>query len=152
MIECFKHGLIWRGIVHDLSKLSPNEWLPYANFFYGDHGKRFIGGWFWEFKKNVHIQEAFDFAWLLHQKRNKHHWQWWILPQDNGMDMLLPMQEPYLTEMICDWVGAGKAQGHVSPKSDPMKETREWYQANKTKMSIHSDTMQEIEKRLTNNS
>ena len=34
-LECFKVGLFWRGLVHDLSKLRPSEWLPYARHFYG---------------------------------------------------------------------------------------------------------------------
>jgi len=37
MIECFKNGLIWRGLMHDLSKFLPSEFIPYANFFYGNN-------------------------------------------------------------------------------------------------------------------
>lgn len=34
-IECFKRGLYWRGIIHDMSKFRPAEFIPYTNFFYG---------------------------------------------------------------------------------------------------------------------
>jgi len=34
-LECGKRGLVWRGITHDLSKLRPSEWAPYADYFYG---------------------------------------------------------------------------------------------------------------------
>jgi hypothetical protein len=91
---------------------------------------------------------AFDFAWLLHQKRNKHHWQWWTLPEDEGGLVLLEIREPYLTEMICDWKGAGMAQGKFSPHNDPYKETRMWWAANNHKMQIHQKTRQEIERRI----
>ena len=35
MLACFRMGLYWRGIKHDLSKLLPSEWVPYTNYFYG---------------------------------------------------------------------------------------------------------------------
>jgi hypothetical protein len=34
-IECWKLGIPWRGIVHDLSKFRPCEWFPYVEYFYG---------------------------------------------------------------------------------------------------------------------
>ena len=37
MIECFKVGLYWRGLVHDMSKFRPSEFIPYARYFYGDY-------------------------------------------------------------------------------------------------------------------
>lgn len=71
-IECCKVGLIWRGLVHDWHKFLPSEWFPYTEHFYGKLG----GG----------TEGAFDFAWLLHQKRADHHWQWWIIVLDNKVD------------------------------------------------------------------
>ena len=35
-LECYKEGIIWRGITHDLSKFLPSEFFPYANHFYGE--------------------------------------------------------------------------------------------------------------------
>src|SRR3972149_1962592 len=81
MIECFKVGLFWRGIRHDISKFLPDEFIPYANFFYkkADKMKRDGTGYY---KPTDTGDKAFDFAWLLHQKRNRHHWQWYLLPED----------------------------------------------------------------------
>ncbi len=148
-IECFKRGLIWRGIVHDNSKLLPNEFIPYANFFYGKgydikRGRNSTG----YYKPTDTGDIAFDFAWLLHQKRNRHHWQWWILPEDGGGIKIISIREPYLTEMICDWIGAGKAQGQCSPENDKYLVTRGWYKANKDKMIFAEETRNEIEKRI----
>lgn len=143
MIECFKKGLIWRGIMHDMSKFLPSEIIPYANFFYGKKKKQ-IRDKTGYYKPTDTGDERFDFAWLLHQKRNRHHWQWWVLPEDDGGVKVLEIKEPYLTEMICDWIGAGKAQGHFSPKNDKMKETREWWNANFHKMQLHKKTKWEI--------
>lgn len=145
-VECFKHGLYWRGLKHDLSKFLPSEFIPYAKFFYGSKTpRRDKTGYY----KPTDTGDAdFDFAWLKHQKRNDHHWQWWILPEDNGGVKILPMPYEALTEMICDWVGAGQAQGNKSPANDIYKETRAWYNVNKVKMQLHRDTRVEIERRL----
>ena len=144
-IECFKKGLIWQGLMHDLSKFLPSEFIPYANYFYGEkndikRGRNETG----YYKPTDTGDKAFDFAWLLHQKRNRHHWQWWILPEDEGGVKILEIREPYLTEMICDWVGAGKAQGHFSPKNDKYFETRKWWIANNNKMQLNKITRQKI--------
>ena len=34
--ECASCGLIWRGLVHDLSKYSPSEFIPSAKYFQGN--------------------------------------------------------------------------------------------------------------------
>lgn len=151
MRECFREGLYWRGVVHDLSKLLPSEFFPYANYFYGEKNGAGIKkgrddtGYYKPYDTG---DTAFDFAWLLHQKRNRHHWQWWILPKDDGGVKVMSIREPYLTEMICDWVGAGKAQGCVSPPEDKYRETRKWYAKNGHKMQLHPATRNEIERRI----
>jgi len=150
MIECFKSGLILRGILHDLSKFLPDEFFPYANFFYN---KKNI------FNKRTNCKNGyrkptstgdnrFDFAWLLHIKRNKHHWQWWVVPNENKGVNILPIPEPYITEMLCDWIGAGRAQGHRSPKDNPYLNVREWYKENQNKIQLEDGTRKEIEKRI----
>jgi hypothetical protein len=145
-VECFKEGLYWRGLVHDLSKFLPSEFIPYANFFYNK--PRDNTGYY---KSTDTGDKAFDFAWLLHQKRNKHHWQWWILPEDGGGVKALRMESVYVTEMICDWIGAGKAQGFFSPKNDRYFETRKWYKANGDKMNLHHSTRTQINYILEDN-
>jgi hypothetical protein len=146
-IECFKCGLIWRGLMHDFSKFYPSEFINYARFFYGKKGSdikkgRDKTGYY---KPTDTGDKNFDFAWLLHQKRNRHHWQWWILPEDEGGTKIFQIEEPYLTEMICDWVGAGKAQGHFSPPNDKYLEVRKWYKKNGDKMQLDDRTRGQIE-------
>jgi len=143
MIECFKVGLFWRGIMHDLSKLLPSEFIPYARFFYGAKKQRRDDGGY--YKPTDTGDSDFDFAWLLHQKRNRHHWQWWILPEDDGGTKVIQIDYKYVEEMICDWVGAGKAQGYKSPKNDKYLETRNWYHKNKGNMVLHPKTREYIE-------
>ena len=139
MLECFRVGLYWRGLIHDWSKFRPSEWRPYAEFFYGTGAKprRDSTGYY---KPTDTGDAAFDFAWLLHQKRNKHHWQWWVLPEDEGGIKVLEMQEPYRTEMLCDWRGAGRSYG--------TPDTVKWYIANKDKMRLGLLTREFIERKL----
>jgi len=148
-LECFKRGLIWRGIMHDMSKLLPSEFIPYANYFYGDGNDISRGRDETGYYKPAEVgDEEFVFAWLLHQKRNRHHWHWWILPEDEGGVKILEIREPYFTEMVCDWIGAGKAQGYFSPKDNPLEGTRKWWKKNNHKMQLNSKTRDKMEELL----
>jgi hypothetical protein len=121
--ECCKLGIPVQGTVHDLSKLLPDEFIPYMNYFYGN--------------KN---EQAFDLAWNHHQKRNKHHHQYWVLREDSSKVKVMEMPMRYRKEMLADWRGAGKAQG----KPD----TKEWYIANRNKMVLGEETRKWIEEQL----
>jgi hypothetical protein len=74
----------------------------------------------------------FDFAWLLHQKRNRHHWQYWILPNDEQGTKMLRVPKKYVREMLADWRGASKAQGHGG-------DIRKWWFENNQKIQIHPE-------------
>ena len=132
-------GLVWRGIVHDMSKFMPSEFIPYAKHFYGNKGSinkgRDASGYY---RAGDTGNSAFDFAWLLHQKRNKHHWQWWALPMDSGKIKFIPMPIVYIKEMIADWQGAGMA---ISGR----KHWQPWYRANKQNIYVHPETRVRIE-------
>jgi hypothetical protein len=117
------------AILHDWDKFLPDEWLPYARTFYGADGS-----------KQYKPTPAFDTAWNAHQKRNKHHWQYWMLTFDKGNTELLDMPDVYRREMLADWMGAGKALG--KPK------VWEWYAVNKDKMRLHAETRAWIERQL----
>jgi len=131
LVECWKRGIYWRGIAHDMSKLRPSEFIPYSRYFFDD-------------KKN---REEFLFAKVLHQNRNRHHWLWWVTSTCKGMKAL-PIPEPYITEIICDLIGSGKAQGRFSPKEDPLREAREWWEKYSPNMILHPDTRKEIDRRF----
>lgn len=108
-IECFKRGLCLHALTHDLSKFRPSEWFPYVEYFYGDFGVKNQCPAKWLSKRVLLVQQNFDYAWLLHQKRNKHHWQYWILNEDEGQEKLLLIPDKVIVQMACDWVGASKA-------------------------------------------
>ena len=140
--ECFREGLYLRGILHDLDKFWPDEWFPYAEFFYGPNGRN-IRDKTGYYKPTDTGNAAFDHAWFLHQKRNDHHWQWWVMPEDVCGVKILPMERDAVVEMLCDWCGASKAQGHGGWESD--SGVFAWYVKNGHKMQLHPQTRIEIE-------
>jgi len=136
---------IWLPIIHDWSKFLPCEFFPYADYFYNNEKQQ---------KENIeafglftnaelapwgyYVKDRFEFAWLFHQWRNPHHWQYWYLMQDNDPDFPLPMPEKYAREMVADWAGAGRA---ITGKW----EVGEWYRKNKEKIRLYPDTREFVE-------
>lgn len=139
MLSCFKEGLIWQGIMHDMSKFRPSEFIPYANYFYGKPNIRKNG----YYKATNSGDIRFDIAWLKHIHRNKHHWQYWLLQEDDGDLFCLPMPYKYIWEMVCDWKGAGRALGsEISVKK--------WYEMHKHKMHFSCGSREQLESILDN--
>lgn len=143
-LECCKAGIVWRGIVHDLDKFRLDKFVPYAKHFFGTGTGMTTGRDKSGYYKPYDTGDAdFDIAWFLHQKRNRHHWQWWCMPKntENSNVKVFEMQYPYNLEMICDWNGAGRAiHGRV--------EIVEFYVKNKENMILHPATREWVELKL----
>lgn len=97
-----KNPPIWRLITHDLSKFGPKQ-LPY-------YGRKYFG-------LQSHLTDyVFAVAWLHHQNKEDHHWEYWI-PRTGHMKNLesnqyfdkIPMPNEAIKEMIADWIGASRA-------------------------------------------
>lgn len=133
----------WQLLCHDLSKFRPDEWQPYAFYFYGEPfpDAKWYGDFCnwepWEHTESG-SKHAFNVAWLKHLHRNPHHWQHWVLRNDDGTTHALRMPLRYCREMVADWIGAGRA---IHGKN----EVREWYAKNANKMILHPDTRARVE-------
>lgn len=143
-------GIPFCGLIHDLSKFLPSEWWPYCRYFYGGPHKPFAdfsSGLKYEFDcwsiSQEGIEHTFNYAWLFHQHRNHHHWQYWVLREDSGKTITIPIPKKYVLEMIADWIGAGRA---ITGKY----EVKEWYASNADKMQLHLVTRYQVEKLLSN--
>ena len=76
MEGCFKVGLYWQGIVHDLSKFSPTEFLVGARYWQGDRSPN-----------NAEREKiGYSSSWLHHKGRNKHHYEYWIDYSSRGIE------------------------------------------------------------------
>jgi hypothetical protein len=127
LVECWKEGLYIQGITHDLSKLTPKEFLPYAKKFFLDRKIDSIDEMKWKF------------AWLHHQHKNKHHWEHWVV--DPNQKLALPMPRKYLIEMVCDWRSFSRRWGRKVKLSN-LNITE--------KMILHPDTRETLEKIIKN--
>lgn len=143
MLACFREGLYWQGLIHDWSKFLPDEYLPYATYFYGGEVFGFPYGPPDEVRQER--LDNFNRAWLAHQHRNPHHWQHWVLREDSGKTFALPMPHKYRLEMVCDWQGAGRAITGKFDSQYPYAETAAWYKKNADKMILHEDTRKWVE-------
>ena len=146
MQEGLKLGVpFWQLLIHDLSKFRPDEFIPYARYFYGEYrpwsdftpGLKLVWLSAYHYSKEG-VEEAFNKAWLKHIHRNPHHHQHWVLREDSGAVMALCMPHHYMLEMVADWRGAGRA---INGKDD----TRTWYMANRDKMMLNSWTREQVE-------
>lgn len=73
-----EHNIVF---AHDQSKTEPDEYGPYDIYFYGGN-------------RSYAVVEDFRKAWLLHIHRNPHHWQHWVLINDD------PEEGEIVLEMI----------------------------------------------------
>ena len=80
---------------HDKSKYSKDEYDAYDEYFYPSEDNS---------KSKEEIQRDFDYAWLNHIHNNPHHWQYWVLREDDGDTKVLDMALQEVINMICDWM------------------------------------------------
>jgi len=93
-----KFGIPVQGILHDVSKFTLTEFLPYTEHFYGSK------------KVPPEMGPEMKAAWLHHIRCNLHHWDAWLLPNGEGHDALeMPLK--YRKEMLADWFGFDRAIG-----------------------------------------
>ena len=62
-----KAGIPFRGLVHDLSKYSPTEFIEVVKYYVGTKSPIAI----------CKMKEGYSKAWLHHKGRNKHHFEYW---------------------------------------------------------------------------
>lgn len=99
MYHCFRAGIPLQGLVHDLSKYSPTEFLVGAKYYQGTFSPNVVE------RKNKGV----SYAWIHHKGKNKHHFEYWFDNSPNGYTMVpVKMPTKYLIEMICDRLAACK--------------------------------------------
>ncbi|MBQ9958817.1 MAG: catalase [Oscillospiraceae bacterium] len=135
MRHCFKAGIPWRGLLHDLSKYSPAEFIPGARYYQGNKSPQVE-------ERRVHGYSA---AWLHHKGRNKHHFEYWSDYVAGVGVAPIEMPKQYLIEMFCDRVAACKIYQRDSYKEDA---ALRYYENAKKHYVMHPNTAAELEKLL----
>lgn len=129
MRHCFRLGLYKRGILHDLSKYSPSEFIPGVKYYQGNRSPN----------NAQREQEGCSTAWLHHKGRNKHHYEYWIDYTSDKDAVLAGMRMPtvYVLEMFCDRVAASKI---YNGKNYTDGDSLEYFCKGKGKYLMHPDT------------
>lgn len=150
MYYCVCDGLYWRAITHDMNKFRLSNFIAYAQYFYLKNGKgKFVRDSSGYYDASQTGDDAFDRAWHYHQRTNSHHWQYWTMSKDDGTFRCLDMPINDIKEMLCDWRGAGRAQG-INPTGG-WEEVIEYYNKNRDKMHFTNDTRYQLERIMIDN-
>ena len=137
--HCFKVGLYRQGLMHDMSKYSPSEFLAGCKYYQGNRSPN-----------NAQREDVgYSAAWLHHKGRNKHHYEYWIDYSVNPKEGIIGMKMPvrYVVEMFCDRVAASKTyEGEAYEDRHPL----EYYEKGAARLGkmIHPDTAALLHKLL----
>lgn len=117
----------WICFNHDNSKTQPDEYDAYDKYFYGKN-------------RSYQVVQDFNYAWLQHIHRNPHHWQYWVLINDNSDlgEIILDMPDIYIIEMICDWWSFSWSKGDLT-------EIFKWYEERKEYIKLSEKTRRGVE-------
>lgn len=137
MEHCFRIGLYRQGLMHDLSKYMPSEFLM-GCMYYAD-GKA---------SPNNKEREAkgYSGAWLHHKGRNRHHFEYWLdysLDKGKGKYPLQPVQMPrkYVAEMLMDRICASKNYNKEAyTRHDPLA----YFERGRGHYLLHPQTSREL--------
>ena len=137
IVHCFKAGIGWQGLFHDLSKYTLSEFLAGAKYYQGNRSP------------NEVERELFGYspAWLHHKGRNRHHFEYWT-DYNPKEKRIAPVKMPtkYVIEMFCDRVAASKIyQGDKYNDKHPL----DYFLRGKPTRFIHPETSDLLEKLLT---
>lgn len=112
---------------HDQSKTNLDEYCAYDKYFYGNN-------------RSYQVVQDFNHAWLTHLHRNPHHWQYWILINDDPElgEIIMDMPSNYIIEMICDWWAFSWSKGDLTA-------IFKWYDEHKDYMKLSEKTRKEVE-------
>lgn len=139
MKGCFRVGLYYQGIMLDISKYSPTEFLVGAKYYQGNRSP------------NNAEREAIGYSssWLHHKGRNKHHYEYWIDYSSKNIPGGMapaPMPRRYVVEMLMDLIAASKVyKKEAYTDSSPL----EYYLSGKERVPMHDKTKRQLEKLLS---
>ena len=123
---CFRLGLYWQGLTHDLSKYSPVEFWAGVKYYQGDRSPN-------DAQRRANGYSA---SWMHHKGRNRHHFEFWT---DYGMGGITGIEMPrkYVAEMFCDRVAACRVyQGDKYTDASAY----DYYRHSKTHILINAET------------
>ena len=137
MQGCFRVGLYWQGLTHDLSKYTPTEFLVGARYYQGTRSPNGA----------EREDKGYSQAWMHHKGRNRHHYEYWTdMSKATRRYESVPMPRKYLVEMVMDRIAACKTyQGKAYTDGSAL----EYYLNSVERNLMHPKIQQELEFILT---
>ncbi len=90
---CFRVGLYWQGLIHDISKYSWTEFSVGAKYYQGTRSPNAA----------EREEKGYSEAWIHHKGRNRHHYEYWTdMNPVTRVYESVPMPRKYLVEMVMD--------------------------------------------------
>lgn len=134
---CFRVGLYWQGLTHDLSKYSPTEFRVGARYYQGTSSPNGA----------ERKEKGFSEAWMHHKGRNRHHYEYWTdLNKQTKRYESVPMPRKYLVEMVMDRIAACKTyQGDAYTDASALT----YFTSSIEQNLLHPQTRQELDFLLT---
>lgn len=134
MKNCFRVGLFRQGLLHDLSKYSPQEFFAGVKYYQGNRSPNAA----------EREEKGYSEAWLHHKGRNKHHDEYWIDFSSDPSKGLVGHKMPlkYVIEMVMDRIAACKT---YKGKNYTNGAAWDYYMLTKPYTVIHPETDQLLE-------
>jgi hypothetical protein len=137
MCGCFRVGLYWQGLTHDLSKYAPTEFLTGAKYYQGTRSPN----------SAEREEKGYSEAWMHHKGRNRHHYEYWTdMNRQTRNYESVAMPRKYLVEMVMDRRAACKV--YQGKDYHPGSEL-EYFLRSRERELMHEKTKQELEFILT---
>lgn len=136
IVHCYKAGILWQGLKHDLSKYTPTEFVPGVRYYTGTKSPN----------EGERKEKGYSLAWLHHKGRNKHHFEYWT-DYNIISKKVEPVEMPYrfLVEMFCDRVAASKIyNGSTYRQTDAL----EYFDRGRARRIVNKKTSDQLEELL----
>ena len=131
--HCFRAGICFQGIKHDLSKYSLTEFVPGVKYYTGTHSPN----------EGERKDLGYSLAWIHHKGRNKHHFEYW-----NDINIVTKKYESvampynYVVEMFCDRVAASKVYRKDLYRDD---DALNYFMQGSGRKKMHEQTREELQ-------
>lgn len=136
-VGCFRVGLYWQGLTHDLSKYSPTEFLSGVKYFQGTRSPNTA-------EREI---KGYSEAWIHHKGRNRHHYEYWTdLNLETHRYESVQMPRKYLVEMVMDRRAACLVyQGKKYSSGSAL----EYLENSRERLLMHPETLRQLRHILT---
>ena len=130
---CFRVGIGFQGLFHDLSKYGAKEFCAGAKYYQGTRSPT-------EAERET---LGYSAAWMHHKGRNKHHFEYWVdvNPKSKQYE---PVRMPirFVKEMFCDRIAASRTyQGKKYTNAYPLS----YFLKGSARKKMHPDTANLLE-------